>query len=329
MDTSVVDWLLASSEPWTRYRTLLDLLHRQPADPDVKTARHEMLAHPQVRNLIKTAAAWPGTTPLKRHNDAGHPLYAISTLADFGLRHDDPGLADGVSTILSHISAEGSFQSMLLVPKSFGGTGESAWSWMLCDCPTLLYSLLAMGVVDDPRIQMALDHLIGLADDNGWRCRVAPELGGFRGPGRKDDPCPIANVYGLKALAQTADLIDSQAARRGVEMLLGHWERQADRKLYLFGIGTTYRRFKYPFVWYDILHVADVLSRFPNAAVDPRFGEMVETITAQANNDGLYTAGSMFQPWKEWSFGDKKRPSPWLTFLILRIQHRVSALTLK
>jgi len=52
---------------------------------------------------------------------------------------------------------------------------------------------------------------------------------------------------------------------------------------------------------------------------------MVETITAQADEDGRYTAGSMYRAWKGWSFADKKHPSPWLTFLVLRIQKRVEA----
>ncbi len=37
-------WLLASEEPWTRYRTLVDLLGR--SDAKVAHERAEMLAHP-------------------------------------------------------------------------------------------------------------------------------------------------------------------------------------------------------------------------------------------------------------------------------------------
>jgi hypothetical protein len=130
-------------------------------------------------------------------------------------------------------------------------------------------------------------------------------------------------------------------------MLLWHWEHQTERKIYLFGIGTDFRKLKYPFVWYDILHVVDVLSRFPFVHADPRFQEMVKTITAQADEacpepvlssacpeprrrvegqsrrDGCYTAGSMYRAWKGWSFADKKNPSPWLTFLVLRAQRRM------
>ena len=318
----IINWLLESDEPWTRYRTLLVLLDRREGDAEVQAARAAMLAHPQVQEMIAGAAGW-GERPLKRHNDATHPLYKLSTLADFGVRAADPGVGDAIAAVLAHQSAEGAFQTLVNVPKSFGGTGEDEWAWMACDAPTLAYVLLAMGQGDDPRVQRAVDHLVGLVDENGYRCVVAPDLGKFRGPGRKADPCPIANLVVLKALAQVPELLDSPATRAAAEMLLWHWEHQRERKIYMFGIGTTFRKLKYPFVWYDILHAVDVLSRFPFVRADARFREMVETITAQAGADGRYTAGSMYRAWKGWSFADKKRPSPWLTFLALQVQRRV------
>jgi hypothetical protein len=197
----------------------------------------------------------------------------------------------GIEAVMAHQSPEGAFQLTMNIHERYGGTGEDTWTWMLC-------------------------------------CVVAPELGKFRGPGRKADPCPIVNVYALKALAQASargvpEYLDSPATRTGAEMLLWHWEHQTERKIYMFGIGTTFRKLKYPFVWYDVLHVVDVLSRFPFVHADPRFQEIVETITAQADGEGRYTAGSMYRAWKGWSFADKKNPSPWLTFLVLRVQRRI------
>lgn len=320
-----ITWLLESDEPWTRYRTLVDLLDRPEDDLEVGAARAEMLAHPQVQALVDQAAAWPGYA-LKRHNDAKHPLYALSTLADFGLRADDPGMPLVVEAVMAHQSEEGAFQTTTLVAKAFGGTGEEMWTWMACDAPTLLYALLSFGLEDDERVQRALDHLVGLVEENGYRCRAAQALGRFKGPGRREDPCPIANVYALKALSLAPDLVNSPAARAGAEMLLWHWGPECERKVYLFGIGKMFRRLKYPFVWYDILHVANVLSRYPFVHGDARFQEMVETITGQSDEQGRYTAGSMYRAWKGWSFADKKTPSPWLTFLVLRLQKRMGNL---
>jgi len=322
MTNDAVKWLRHSDEPWTRYRTLVDLLGRPPDDPEVQVARAQMVAHPQFQHLISQAQTWPGPA-LKRHNDASHPIHALSTLADFGLRANDPGVNEAVAAVLAHQSAEGAFQTVVNVAKSFGGTGEDAWSWMLCDAPTLLYVLLAMGLGDDDRVQRAVDHLVGSVHENGWRCVVAPELGKFRGPGRKSDPCPVANLYALKALAQVPNLLDSSAAHAGAEMLLWHWEHQRERKIYMFGIGTDFRKLKYPFIWYDILHVLDTLSRYPFVRQDSRLEEMLGTITAQADEEGRYMASSAYQAWKGWSFADKKNPSPWLTYLVWRLLKRL------
>lgn len=317
-----IDWLLASDEPWTRYRTLVDLLDRDPSNAEVLDARREMLDHPQVQSLVAQVGTW-GERPCRRHNDASYPTYALSTLADFGLRITDPGVQDAVDPVLAHQSPEGAFQTVINVPTHFGGTGEDHWTWIACDAPTLLYALLSMGLEDDPRVQRAVAHLAELGTEDGWHCVASPDMGTFKGPGKRSDPCPIANVYALKALSFSCEWIDSPVTRAGTEMLLWHWAHQGERKLFLFGIGTDFRKLKYPFVWYDILHVVDVLSRFPFVRQDPRFREMVEELVSQGDEDGRYTARSMYRAWQGWSFADKKRPSPWLTYLVARIKRRM------
>jgi len=322
MTTDVTQWLLDSDEPWTRYRTLVDLLDRPESDAEVQAARIDMLAHPRVQAIMAETTTW-GQTPFKRHNDAGYPIYKFSTLADFGVRADDLGMAAGIEAVLAHQSAEGAFQTLVNIPQAFGGSGEDTWTWLLCDSPTLLYTLLAMGLGNNPRVQQAVNHLVGVVDNNGWRCVAAPELGKFKGPGRKTDPCPIVNVYALKALVQVAESADSPAVQTGAEMLLRHWECQTERKLFMFGIGTDFRKLKYPFVWYNVLHVVEVLSYFPFVQTDKRFQEMVQIIIDQADGAERYTANSMYTSWKGWSFADKKNPSPWLTFLVWRILKRI------
>ncbi len=323
MPLTVESWLLASPEPWTRYRTRIELLGQAESDPGAAEARREMLAHPQVLGLIAAASSW-GEYPFKRHNDASHPIYALSTLADFGLRADDPGMDDVIKNVMSHQSQQGAFQSLVNISPTFGGSGEDQWTWMACDAPTLLYSLLALGLGRDERVQRAVFHLQWLSTVDGWKCAVAPEVGKFRGPGRKTDPCPIATVYALKALSLLPDLRISPAAHAGTEMLLRHWAAPPGQKYYLFGVGSDYRKLKYPFVWYDLLHVTDVLRRFPFVHEDPRFQQMVAAVAAQANSDGRYTASSMYQSWKGWSFADKKSTSPWLTFLAWRINSAIA-----
>jgi hypothetical protein len=319
-----VPWLLEAGEPWVRYRTLLDLLDRSEDAPEVEAARRDMVKHPQIRQVIEEAITWPGY-PLKRHNDAQHPLHKLALLADFGLRADDPGMDKLIPAVMGRRSHEGAFQSVTVVARAFGGTGEEAWTWMLCDAPTVLYAVLSFDRGDQPAVQRAVEHLTGLVRDNGWPCAASPVLGKFRGPGRKDDPCPYANLVALKALAQVPGLQDSPAAHAGVEMLLRHWERRTETRPYLFGIGGDFRKLKYPFIWYDILHVTDVLSRFPFARQDSRLREMVKVILDKQDDQGRFTPESAWMAWKEWDFGQKRTPSPSLTLLVRRLLKRMSA----
>ena len=313
--TSTVTWLLTSDEPWTRYRARVDLLGQSEAE--ARADRDAMLAHPQVHALREHAATW-GRAPLTRHNDAKHALTALGVLADFGLRRDDPGMAAVVDSIAAHRDPQGPLQTVLNIHPRFGGSGQDTWSWMACDAPNLLYLLLRFGGHDDAA-QAANAHLVGQLDAAGWGCKNAPELGSFRGPGRKADACPLATLLAVKALSLLPEHRESEAVARGAELLLDHWATSRERKRYLFGAGKRYRALKFPFLWYDLLHVADVLGRCPSAQGDPRYAEMRAAIAAHADADGRFTATSKYMAWRGWSFSDKKQASPWMTLLALRV----------
>ena len=100
------------------------------------------------------------------------------------------------------------------------------------------------------------------------------------------------------------------AIRKGIEMLLHHWEHQTERKIYLFGIGTDFRKLKYPYVWYNILHVVEVLSRFPEVHNDPRFLEMVTIITEQADRKAAIQPTRCIWPGKAGHLPTKKNLHP-------------------
>jgi len=68
-----------------------------------------------------------------------------------------------------------------------------------------------------------------------------------------------------------------------------------------------------------------MLSQINRVKTDPRFLEMIDIIRDKANSDGLYTPESIWMAWKGWDFAQKKQPSPWITFLVLRILKRIGA----
>ncbi len=257
----LIDWLL-QGPPWIQYRTRLDLLGQSESDLEVIAARRAMLAHPQIQILLSELKAWPGPA-LKRHNDAGHLLHKLVFVSDLGIKASDPGVKEIVQKVLQNQSTEGSFQVIANVSPHFGGSGQDQLAWMLCDTPSVLYSLAKLGIGENPAIQLAAKHLADLSSGSGWPCVVSPEYGKFRGPGRKTDPCPYGTLIALKALAQFPGWRDSQVCEIGSQTLLQLWEQRKERRPYLFAMGTDFSKLKMPFIWYDILHVIEVLTQFP------------------------------------------------------------------
>lgn len=315
-----IDWLLSGS-PWVQYRARLDLLGQSERSPEVKAARQAMLAHPQVQALLGELAEWPGPV-LTRHNDASHLLHKLVFIADLGLRATDPGVAPIVERVLAHQAAEGVFQVKVNIALRFGGTGQDQLAWLLCDAPSIVYALLKLGV-KDRRVQAAAKQLAGLIRDNGWPCAAAPELGKFHGPGRRSDPCPYSNLIMLKALAQTGEWHADEACHRGAEVLLQLWQQRTAQRPYLFAMGADFAKLKAPLIWYDILHVTEVLTQFEWLREDKRLGELAAIVAAKGDDQDRFTPESIWQAWRTWDFGQKKQPSPWITFLAVRALMRM------
>ncbi len=318
--SKLVDWLL-EGDAWVKYRTRLDILHQSMLDADVIQAHQEVVSHPAISQLVSELAGWPGSV-ISSHKSAGHPLHKLTFLADIGLKQADPGVAQIIERILEHQADTGPFQVLMNIPQHFGGTGKDVWAWALCDAPLVLYALIQFGLGEDARVQAAVSHLMSLVRENGFPCSVSPELGKFRGPGRKDDACPFATLVMLKVAALQSQWIDSDASRYGAEAILNQWQNRQTSHPYMFFMGTDFCKLKAPLVWFDIVHVVDVLTRFPWLKADPRLKEMVDIITQKGRFAGSLYTRIHLDAWKDWEFGQKKEPSRWLTMLVLRaIQH--------
>lgn len=321
---NTIKWLLKSS-PWVQYRTRIDILGQKENDLEVIAARQKMITHPQILELVAELKEWHSAI-LKTHKDAKHLIHKLAFLADLGLMIDDPGINQIVDNIKKHQATEGPFQIKVNIPVRFGGTGEDQWSWMLCDAPSVVYALIKFGLKDEPGVQIAAKYLTELIRENGWGCAASPELGKFRGPGRKDDPCPYANLIMLKLLSELPEYQNSEICRTGANTLLDLWEHRKERRPYLFAMGTDFAKLKAPLIWYDILHVLEVLTRFKWLHQDSRLKEMVEIVKSKQDEKGSFTPESIWMAWKGWDFGQKREPSQWVTFLVLRIFKRMDVL---
>ena len=323
---SVIAWLL-QGEPWIVLRTHLDLLGTSPNATAVRDARAAMLRDGSVSTLCRLVSeAWSDEV-VTTHKKADLTYHRAAFLADIGLSVEDASGAALVQTLLERLSPEGVPQVNIRIPTHFGGTGEDAVGWALCDAPSILATVLAMGGPPPQlreQVENGIRHLLSRAGQEGYPCAASSGYGRFRGPGRKEDPCPYATLLMLKLLIQLPADFRTDGPSVGEQMahctdaLLGLWEASRERHPYLFHMGNDFRRLKAPFVWYDMLHVADTLSQCPGALEDARLHDMIRLMLDQMDPDGRCTPQSVWKAWEGWEFGKKKQTSRRITLLVHR-----------
>jgi len=110
----------------------------------------------------------------------------------------------------------------------------------------------------------------------------------------------------LKLITVYNEYKNGKEAQAGVECLLNLWDKSQELHSYMFFMGDDFRKLKVPFIWYDILHVADILSQYESAVNDSRFIDMLQVINSKAHGNGLFAPESEWKTWKEWDFTTKK-----------------------
>jgi hypothetical protein len=277
----------------------------------------------RIVGISRELEEWPGPV-MKRHNDAKLLYHKLVFLAELGVDPGYPGMVPLIGKILSKPSVDGPFPILGNIPTVFGGSGKDDLVWMLCDAPLVTYALARMGLHTEPVIQRSVEYMVSLQKEFGWPCSACSSRGTrFKGPGKRADPCPYANLIRLRLLSSIPGMENSKEARKGAEVLLDLWEYRKSVKYFLFGMGTDFSKLKAPLIWYDILHVCEVLTRFEFPKQDPRLHEMLELIRSKALPDGRFAAESVYRSWKDWDFGQKKEASGWITLMVYKIFDRM------
>jgi hypothetical protein len=316
---------LLSGEPWVAYTALKTLAG--PGETGrigaerLEKARLASVGSPLLLGLAKELELWPGRV-LASHKSAEQSFHRLSLAAELGLRREDPGAEAIGKTVMGRRSEEGPFALPMKIGEARGGSGEETLAWALCDAPVILRALARMGWSEEPALLEAAAYLAGLRIDRGWPCAVSKSLGGFRGPGKKGDPCPYATLVMLELLLELPDYSGGPEIHSAADCLLGLWERSREEHPYIFYMGDDFRKLKAPMLWYDILHVLDALTRVGGIEKDTRLGEMLDLLEAKAGPELLFTPESVYLAWKGYDFGQKKTVSPYISALALGILAR-------
>ncbi len=329
---ATLDWILASDEPAARWVVLTQLLDRGPDDAEVQGAHLSVLADPGTHALIDRLGDWDRPEPVGGHNSAGYAPNLLGLIADMGVRFGDDSRVDAaVESLLHHHDGAGRLASPAIIARI---GPEPVLSSLLCDNHAIVETLIRFGFADHPTVRRALDRMAldsaPTSQGTGWPCIPS---NGFRGPGRTGDVCPQVTLEALRALARVpADRrpmarADTLAAARTV---LRVWTGRRVAKPYMFGHGIAFKTVKWPPFWYGTLGLLDTIGRYPELwrpddpaveAADRRaVAELIACLVAyNLDSDGRLTPRSCYRGFEQFSFGQKRRPSPFATARVLAV----------
>ena len=307
---------------------LTDVLGFATDHTEARDAHAEVLADAGTQELLARLGDWEHPGEVGGHNSPRYAPNLLVLLHEMGVRGgDDERVEAMLDAMLRHQDEDGHFASYARWRQMPG----PVWSSLPCDHHVITEVLLRFGRGGNARVTAALDamtaELTQTSQGSGWLCRPDPAVG-FRGPGRKADVCPQVTLEALRAFSwlpaerRPVDLID--AART----CLRGWLQRGSEKPDMFGHGAQFKAGKWPPTWYSALFVLDALGRYPelwsrpDADEDDRraLAEIAACLIAYAvGAEGRVTPLSCFKGFEGFSWGQKKRPSPFATARVLAV----------
>jgi len=309
-----ISWLLEGN-PWIVYRTLTDLLDKKEDEEEVIAARIAVAKHQLVQKIfngLNESGYWGNPKDIHTwwpRKDT--TFWLLPVLADFGFTVKDRRIAGACEYVFSTQLASG----------GFGWDPPTKPS----DCHTaiIVESLAKLGLLRDHRLQRAYEWIIRRQRlDGGFWCK---DTGKIHGPREKEPSCAMATMFVLGALAQEPKLRSGDTARTGVDFLFECWENRG--KIRYAGhdsqVGQDWHKLKYPHTDYKILKYLDVLSQFGFSKQRLEQSEMIDVLLSKQNSEGRFTPESIVKVWSAFDFGQKEKPSRWITLMALRIIKRI------
>jgi len=329
-----LSWLMNSNEPYARWVTLASLLRRPADDPEVRRAHAQTLADPGVRMFAEELPRW-GESDTAAHHSAAYLPNRLGLLADMGVRGGDlTQVEEALDELLAHQDESGRFGTYGL-PSGEDTGGRASLS---CDMYAVTDVLLRFERTGEERVAVALERIEKDAartpQGRAWRC-VPEKRNLWRGPGRRADACPQVTLEALRVFSHLAPSERPEWLAEAARTPLEIWRRRTEERPYAFGHGYQFKSVKWPNFWYDVLAVLEAVGRYPETwtadhatAEDRRSVAELAACLIAYNFDaqGRVVPRRIYRGFERFSFGQKKRPSPFATARALVALSRLDGL---
>jgi hypothetical protein len=310
-----IDWLL-SSNSWTKHMTLIELLEKSNESNEVITAKNNLDQDPFIHQLLSETSQWFAVPP-KRHDDSKMSHYQLKMLADFGFNDSNNKIKDITKLAMTHVE-NNHFAIKQALPQKGSNTkiddNFDEWHALPCDSPVISSTLYRLGNRSDPLMKSIELIKEKWNTESGWFCHLFFVESQYK---KHQIGCMMAGLQALELFSLFPANENDTHIQNAYNTLQYH--KDFGKSLYYFGRSKKYWSFKYPYVWYNALYIAEILSRFDFFKEELLLKETINWILESQDENGLYRPTSMFMNYKDWDFANKKEPSPWITYLCCKI----------
>jgi hypothetical protein len=319
------DWLLEEENPSVRYFTLKDILGRPEDDQAVQDARQNIMRAGMVPDilLMQREPAYLKTYPGFYTRKYDGLVWSLIVLAELGTAANEQ-IREQCEYLLAHSqeSQDGGF-SMHEAVKTGGGRLSEV---IPCLTGNMVWSLIRLGYLDDPRVQKGLEWLTKFMRFNdGVESDPQVQPYGHYEPCWGKHTCHMGVVKALKALGavpkekRTAEINDT--IQKAAEFMLIHHIYKRSHNLNRVS-KPGWLKFGFPLMYQtDALEVLDILTELEIR--DSRMEEAVRAVIDKQDGMGRwklensYNSDRLLIP-----FGQLNEQSKWITLRAMRVLKR-------
>jgi len=325
LKSNPIEWLLEENNPSVRYFTLVDILGKRENDSEVKKTKLEIMQFgvvPKILSKQNEGGFWEDSNKFYTAKYKG-TVWQIIILAELGADGKSEKIGKAVEFVLNNSQdlESGGFSTNR---SAKGGGGLHSYV-IPCLTGNLVYSLIRLGYINDPRVIKGIDYIVKYQrfdDGIGSVPKRWPYDRFIMCFGKHS--CHMGVVKSLKALAEiTSDMRTSEikaVIKNGAEYLLAHriFKKSHDlKKVSKPG----WLKLGFPLMYQDdILEILGILTKLDYK--DVRMNEALEILISKQDDSGKWKLESTFNGKFQVDIEQKGKPSKWITLNALRVLRR-------
>jgi hypothetical protein len=319
------DWLLETDNPSVRYFALTELLEKPETDPEVVEAKNEIIhtgTVPKILGKQSDLGYWEAPDRFYTAKYKG-TVWQLIILAELGADGNNERIQKACEFIMenSQNHESGGF-SMWYSAKTGGGRHSDV---IPCLTGNMVWSLIKLGFLDDPRIERAINWIAkyqrfddgDLPVPKGWPYDRLTSC-------FSKHSCHMGVAKALKALMVIPAHKQSDDVKSAIEACAEYWliHHIYKRSHDLNRVSKpSWLKFSFPLMYQtDALEILDILTRLGYR--DERMQDAIDVVISKQDDNGRWNLERTFNGRFQTNIEQKGKASKWITLNALKVLKR-------